>query len=331
MVKCPALPSLRLPQNLYMPLSTALKRLAALLCSAALIAWFIFGGQREAQFAALAARLARLDAWQIAGFIAAFGCTYLLRAGRVFDEFRSVAGVRFGAILRLTLIHNAMINVLPFRSGEATFPLLLTRWFGVPTTRAVAALLWLRLQDAFVVLALAAAVWPGLPLWLRLLWVAGVALAAWLIPTWARSHPELLPEHGRFARIGIRLRAALAESTRGSRRAWLWTLANWSLKLLAQAWMLAVLLGDSVQTGLAGALGVELASILPIQGVAGFGTYEAGGAALLRAHGIMLADGLQAALVLHLFVIACALCAGALAAVLLPGAIPQDQPQSSQP
>lgn len=304
---------------LRMKISTLATRLLALLCSAALIAWFFMGHGRETQLATLGERLSRAGLAQAALFATWMGVTYLLRAGRVFDEFRHLGHVRFASILRLTLIHNAMINVLPFRSGEATFPILLNRWFGVPTARAVAALLWLRMQDAFVVLALAALVWPGLHPALRALWMLAVALAAWGMPRWARNHPEILPDHGRLSRIGIKLRAALAESTQGSRRAWAWTLANWSIKLAAQAWLLSILLGSAVQTGLAGAMGVELASILPIQGVAGFGTYEAGGAALMRTHGIMLADGLQAALVLHLFIIACALCAGALAAVLLPG------------
>ncbi|MDB5815883.1 MAG: hypothetical protein JWN23_3000 [Rhodocyclales bacterium] len=297
-------------------MNAPLKRTVALLCSAALIVWFF----HSARAANLALLVSRVHAWQLAGLIGAFALTYLLRAARVFDEFRVDTDVSYVGILRLTLLHNAMVNVVPFRGGEAAFPILLSRWFGVPTMRAVAALLWLRLQDAFVVLALAAFVWPQLPLAARFVWIAAVVLAAWAIPRWARNHPEALPDHGRFARVSIKLRAALAESTRGSRRAWGWTFANWSVKLTAQAWMLAMLLGVSLQTGLAGAMGLELAAVQPIQGVAGFGTSEFGGAALLRAHGIMLADGVQAALVLHLFVIACALCAGAVAAVLLPDA-----------
>jgi hypothetical protein len=293
-----------------------LQRIVALLCSAALIVWFLHSSRADN----LAVLVSRVTPWQLAGLIGAFVVTYLLRAGRVFDEFRVDTPVTYPGILRLTLLHNAMVNVIPFRGGEAAFPILLSRWFGVPTTRAVAALLWLRLQDAFVVVALAAFVWPSLPLFARILWVAAVAVAAWAIPAWARNHPEVLPEHGRFARLSIKLRAALAESTRGSGRAWMWTFANWSVKLAAQAWMLALLLSVPLQAGLAGAMGLELAAVQPIQGVAGFGTAEFGGAALLRTHGIMLADGVQAALVLHLFVIACALCAGAAALVFLPAA-----------
>jgi hypothetical protein len=49
------------------------------------------------------------------------------------------------------LIHNAMMNVVPFRGGEAAFPLLLRQSFGIPLPRAIASLFWFRLQDAFVV------------------------------------------------------------------------------------------------------------------------------------------------------------------------------------
>lgn len=297
-----------------------LQRTVALLCSAALIVWFL----HDPRSRNLLTLLSRLQPLELAGLVCAFAVTYLLRGARVFDEFRADTGASYASILRLTLVHNAMVNVVPFRGGEAAFPILLSRWFGVSSTRAIAALLWLRLQDALVVLALAAFVWPNLPTAVRLLWVAAVVTIAWAVPAWARRHPHELaspaPRGGRFAGLTAKLRVALAQSTRGSTRAWAWTLANWSVKLLAQAWMLAILLGSSLQAGLAGAMGLELAAVQPIQGVAGFGTAEFGGAALLRTHGIMLADGVQAALVLHLFVIACALCAGAAAAVFLPGA-----------
>lgn len=301
------------------PVKTLLKRLIALAASAALIVWLLQGQHWQG----MATRVAQLPLSTLLLAVAGFGLSYLLRAARVFDEFRHLGPVRFAGILRLTIFHSVAINILPFRSGEAAFPILLNRWFGVPTTRAIAALFWLRLQDACVVLALAMLVWPGLPLWLRALGALGVALGAWAVPVWARRHPEALPDHGRLAGLMAKLRAALAESTRRSLRSWGWTVANWAIKLLAQSAMLAALLAAPLLTGAAGAMGVELAAVLPIQGVAGFGTYEAGGAALMVGHGITLADGLQAALVLHLFVISCALGAGALALALLPEPAPE--------
>jgi uncharacterized membrane protein YbhN (UPF0104 family) len=133
------------------------------------------------------------------------------------------------------------------------------------------------------------------------------------------------------------LRDAFAKSTQHARFGWLWTIANWSVKLAAQAYLLAVLLGTSMNTGAAGALGAELAAILPVQGVAGFGTYEAGAAAALLPNGVMLADGLRAALALHLFVIACSVCAGIIAALLpevqptRPAAEPSEPEKSPNP
>ncbi len=298
------------------------QRILALAITTGLLVWVLAG----ARWQELGSALARVSPVEFLLAVLAFLASYLLRAARVHDEFAADTGAGFLSVLRLTLLHNASINVLPFRSGEATFPLLLKRWFGVPTTRAVVALLWLRIQDAFVVLALAAFVWPDLAGWLRALWILAVLTAAWAIPAWARRHPEIEARSGRFAATVHRVREALAESTRRSLRGWMWTLANWSVKLLAQAWLLAALLQAPLLTGMSGALGVELAAILPIQGVAGFGTYEAGGAALMAAHGVTFSAGLNAALALHLFVIALALSAGGLALAFLPGA----QPDSSR-
>jgi hypothetical protein len=286
----------------------------AVALSLALAAWFLSGRQR-AEFGAALAGVSIADAALAA---AGFFLSYLLRAARVYDEFRHDARGRFGACLRIVLMHNAAVNVLPFRGGEAAFPILLGRVFGTPLTRALASLFWFRLQDAMVVAAVAVAVWPGVPWVLRMAGVVTLAVCAWVLPRWARQ-PHRWAESGALARKFAALRDAFAASARHARFGWLWTFANWSVKLASQAWLLSALLGTGMYTGAAGALGAELAAILPIQGMAGFGTYEAGAAAALLPAGIALADGLRAVLALHLFVIACALCAGA-GAALLPGA-----------
>jgi len=101
----------------------------------------------------------------------------------------------------------------------------------------------------------------------------------------------------------------------------MWTIANWSVKLVAEAWLLTLALGPDADTGGAalGAIGAELAAILPVQGVAGFGTFEAGAAALMATQSVPMTSGLEAALVLHAVVLALALIAGGLGAMLLPG------------
>src|SRR5574338_448728 len=257
------------------------KRLLAVVFSLALIAWLASDGRWMGLMAA--ARRLSLPILLVA--FCGFLTSYALRALRIFEEFRREIGQRFGTCLRIVLIHNALVNVLPFRSGEAAFPLLMRQTFGTPLTRGVASLFWLRLQDAFVVMALAALVWPGLPASLRAAGVASIVGLAWYMPRWARRPHSWLEGEGLLHKLG-RVRDAFADSTRHARFGWLWTAANWSVKL---------------------------AAILPVQGVAGFGTYEAGAAAALLPAGVPLERGLQAALALHLFVIASALLVGGLA------------------
>ena len=285
-----------------------MKRVLAVVFSLALLAWLAYDGRWTGLLDAARRLSPGIVLVAFSGFLASYG----LRTLRIHDEFRREIGHRFGTCLRIVLIHNALINVLPFRSGEAAFPLLMRQNFGTPLTRGIASLFWLRLQDAFVVMALAVLVWPGLPVALRGAGVAGVVAIAWYLPRWAQRPHAWLEREGLLHKLG-RVRDAFADSARHARFGWLWTLANWSVKLAAQAWLLAALLPAPLASGAAGALGAELAAILPVQGVAGFGTYEAGAAAAMLPAGIPLARGLQAALALHLFVIASALTVGGLA------------------
>jgi hypothetical protein len=139
--------------------------------------------------------------------------------------------------------------------------------------------------------------------------------------------------------FGARLLAALAArwpAVERFRTAWLmhrndragWALcaANWLLKLAVFALLLHALAPLDFAAALRGALGGELASVLPLQGPAGVGTYEAGvwAAALARGldkgsmmvqHAFADASGAQVAagaLVLHAFAVAAALASAAI-------------------
>ncbi len=290
-----------------------MKRIVAVSLTLALFAWLLADGRWRAFIEVLQ----RISPGMLAIALVGLFTSYLLRALRVFDEFRRDGAARFIPCLRIVLIHNAMVNIIPFRGGEAAFPLLLRQAFGTPLTRALASLFWFRLQDAFVVMAIAAMVWPGLPLPVRFVAVAFLVLVAWALPRWAnRTRPVATADRGPLLAKVEKVRLAFAESTRHARLGWLWTIANWMVKLAVQAWLLAKLLVAPLAVGSAGVLGAELASILPVQGVAGFGTYEAGASAAMLPHGIMLEQGLKAALVLHLVVIGSALSAGAFAWLL---------------
>lgn len=232
-------------------------------------------------------------------------------------------GVRTDA-LRVILMHNAAINLLPMRAGELSFPWLASRELGMPVARAVACLLWMRVQDVIVLVVLGLLLWPGLPFWVRIAGFAGM-VAGWLTlgqlsRRWFERHEGEPQVSGKLAGMMLKLRLALLEPEHHHPLAWLATLANWSLKLAAGACLLSAVSTAPWLTSWAGALGGELAAIVPLQGPAGFGTYEAGVWAGMAAHlppqSTALAHAVSAALALHVCFLLCAVLAGALASVL---------------
>lgn len=250
--------------------------------------------------------------------VATFGllASYALRALRLFVEWQpQVRGIRFADCLRLMLLHNAAVNIVPMRAGEAGYAWIVHRQWGVPLADAVASLLWLRLQDLSILAAFAVA-------WLLpLSSTAGAALAlAWLV-AYALASPHLgsllalLPWRP-LHRVG-------AYARRSGQAAWrrsaslACALANWAVKLAVLAALLAALADIPIVDALRGSLGGELAAVLPVQGPAGLGTYEAGvwggvallmpatslahvGAAALAVHLLGLVVGLVAAMVAQL-------------------------------
>ncbi|MDO6805536.1 hypothetical protein Q4595_23990, partial [Wenyingzhuangia sp. 1_MG-2023] len=88
---------------------------------------------------------------------------------------------------------------------------------------------------------------------------------------------QLLASHpGSVANKLADLMQALPSSPWPFIRALLWTLVNWVLKLAIYAWVLQQFITLSFGQSWVGASTGELSSILPIHGVAGAGTYEAG-------------------------------------------------------
>jgi hypothetical protein len=223
-------------------------------------------------------------------FVMAAVCgTHALRAARLVCEWQPRIGLRFGAAWRLQVLHNAAVNTLPMRAGEAGYAWLLHRDHGVRLAESVPSLVWLRLQDALMLLAWVWLLLAPLPLAVRMGALLLVAAAA------ARWAPLGLQRIAR--RLPQRLSQALA-SRRGGVRSWACSAGNWSLKLVAVAALLRPLAGVDWSAGLQGALGGELAALLPLQGPAGLGTYEAGVlAGSLWGHGGAPGEGFTAALV----------------------------------
>ncbi|HET9645880.1 MAG TPA: phosphatase PAP2 family protein, partial [Burkholderiaceae bacterium] len=252
-----------------------------------------------------------LPAWLCVAAPAGLLLSYGLRAGRVHAELGALHGASHASCLRLTMIHNAALNLLPMRSGELAYPLLANRTLQVPVAEAAASLLWMRLQDLVVLgvlslLAFLPFAWPG-----RVASASGVAAVAGLALWQLRRRVAAAPASGWRSALWQALVAAPRHSIAG----WLYCAANWSLKLLVIGAILSTVTGSGWIAGTTGALGGELAGLWPVQAPAGLGSYEAG-----VWLGMTAFDASQpaarlalAALVAHAFVFGTAMAAGGLA------------------
>lgn len=273
-------------------MSRTLRVGVALAVTAGLAAWFF----HQYHDAVTTAPWQQWNLRDFAGPALLIVASHLLRAARLHAEMRALS---FAACWRLLAYHTFWVNILPMRSGEMALPLLLARHHQVPLVRATATLLWLRVQDLMVLILLAAILWPELPWFARLGIVALLVVALLLLPFWLALAERLhWPWLERFI-------AALRIAITHSHPVWHWTIANWCVKIAAVGWLLAALLPLDGFAALGGALAGELAAIQPVQGIAGFGPYEAAVAALCQTfYAIPLASGVVAGFAAHLLLLA---------------------------
>ena len=208
--------------------------------------------------------------WFLAALL--WGGSLALRAERLRQEWTWKRRVMWREAMRVVLFHNAAVLLLPMRAGELGYPLLVKQVFGAGWQASWRSLMWLRLQDLLVLATLAVWLWPGISvIWrvaLALCWVGLVAAPArlgfWLLKRRVKGMA--------FVRSLMHRRSGLA--------GWCLSWGNWVLKLTAVAGLLHSLAPEAASLdfaeALAGALGGELAALLPVQGLAGLGTYEAG-------------------------------------------------------
>ena len=254
------------------------------------------------------------------------GASYAGRAMRLVIVDRKRFGGRFWTCLRLILVNNALNLALPLRAGEASFPLLLKRWFGVSLAEAAGMLLWMRLLD-LQVLALAALLAVGwwtadsAPLSpLRIVGLFVLLVAPLLLRVLHAPLQRQLSAHSsRAATLLLRALSGMPDRTATLLGAWLWTLASWGVKLVVLGQLLAALAGLPPPIGTLGVVGADLSTVLPLHSPGGFGTFEAAIVAMIGFWRTPDAALLAAALSFHLFVLGFALLAGLLAWLLPAG------------
>ena len=243
--------------------------------------------------------------------------SYFFRTCRLYDYFLNEVSNRFWLCFKLVLQHNFLNNLLPMRSGEISFPVLMSRYFGVPVIRSLPALLWFRLLDLHTIF------------WLALIPIGALTFGAttalggtlvWIPLPWLMfrlqdpfiKYLERKPKIKLTKILGEAIES-LPTTNRAFWRAWTWTLVNWLVKIAVFTWVLLLFLDISIGAAWVAVIAGDVTSILPVHGIAGAGTYEAGVAAALFPLGLKLEESLPAAVNLHLFILSSSLIGGLLA------------------
>ena len=65
--------------------------------------------------------------------------SYQLRTLRIYDYFLQDIRDKWWLCVKLVLIHNILNNIMPMRSGEVSFPLLMKRYFAIDYSRSLPA------------------------------------------------------------------------------------------------------------------------------------------------------------------------------------------------
>lgn len=241
--------------------------------------------------------------------------SYALRAWRMYDYFPQFLTGQWLQTWRLMLIHNVLNNLLPARTGEISFPVLMKRYFGVSYAYSLSALVWFRVLDLHAVLTFA--IYPLLvvtPLKRLAIPIALVWMALPIVVYLLRDRIEGLfaGKDGKFSALAQQAMYGLPDSWGAFWRSWGMTWANWLVKLITLAWLLGQFLPNvSWNMLLAGVVGGELTSVLPIHAPGGFGTYESGMVAALLPVSSMQAATV-AAVNVHLFILGASLLGGVL-------------------
>lgn len=255
--------------------------------------------------------------------------SYGLRALRLYLQFQPQLRGHFWVCLKLMLQHTLLNNLLPMRSGEASFPILMQRYFQIPIATSVPTLFWFRLLDLLSILLLAS-ISLGILVW-GLAWSVGITggivilflLSFHLQRPLLKSVSARLPE--KHQGLLTMVEAGLPSSYTVFLSTTLWTFVNWLVKLAAFCWVLTQFIELDFATALLGSIGGEITSILPIHGIAGAGTYEAGIVAALSLVKAPINDALIGAVNVHLFLLSCSLLGG-----LLSPLIPSPRPVDSE-
>jgi uncharacterized membrane protein YbhN (UPF0104 family) len=219
--------------------------------------------------------------------------------------------------LGMSFVHNTANNLAPMRLGELALPVL-ARWLGnVEFSVGLTSLLWIRLLDllslvgiSICIVFLPAAGTIMLALLAALVFLTPLLIALLVPKTRQIRLPQILEQ----ARSQL-----IYEAQNGKRlhRMWRLTILAWLSKIMGMGVLLATLSGIPITDVITTILGAELSSILPIHGLAGAGSYEAGGIVGSTLMGLSPVLALEMTIQLHIYVLSLTAVFGILGVLLL--------------
>lgn len=201
--------------------------------------------------------------------------TYYFRAKRFTVFFPKIEIKDLSAVMA---VHTFFNNLLPFRSGEASFPIILKKLFGIEGVISSAALIVARLFDLLSLSILFTAATFGVSVNNRkFLWIS-VLLGIFIVLVLILGFKLLKILKKRFG-FASALFFFFTEfkSTKKILLVFLYSLLNWITKFTAFYFIIKAgnLKLNFFESTFAATFG-ELTTVLPIHSIGGFGTYEAG-------------------------------------------------------
>lgn len=264
----------------------------------------------------------KLSGLEVAISIVLIFFSYWLRAFRLRDYFSDQKQIKMAGTFRIMLLHNFFNNFIPMRAGEASFPILMQRYYNISLSKSAPALIWFRILDLHTLSVL------GIIVFGKVFFGATITLLILLplivLPVLLQSLSQAIlilmyrREKQTFvSKIFITLLENFPNDKPQFYRSWFWTVTNWVVKLSVFSWILVQFAGIEYVAAWIGVIAGDLTSVLPVHGFAGAGTYEAGVVGALLLFDIEAAASLAGAVNLHLFLLGATIL-GAGASLMIP-------------
>ena len=237
-----------------------------------------------------------------------------IRAGMLFKKSKDQI---FSKYIAISFLHNFANNFFPMRLGELVLPLLLKKIYKTPLREGVKGLIGIRILDLLALCIIVLTFFIGT----KYFFLGGILFIvfALLVPLFINLFRKFLSTSNIFPifLFGTFKSDLRAENQGLMPKIWWITVTAWCCKLLGMMILLLSLSNASIQTQTAILLGVELSSILPIHGLAGAGTFEAGGTFGAMISGSDFTIGLKSSIQLHLYVLSLTVLFGIIGIMIL--------------